>query len=82
MRPVCTQPSSLAGLQDYSEMDSLLPQLLGFPPHPPPADPLPDAEYDKQIKAIVHTLGSVSASKLTGGVRGGGDLLDVRWRTL
>ena len=58
-------------------MDSILPQLLSFPPHPPAADPLPDAEYDKQIKAIVHTLSTLSGSRLTGGVRGGGDLLEV-----
>lgn len=63
-------------------MDSILPQLLSFPPHPPPADPLPDAEYDKQIKALVHTLSTLSGSKLTGGVRGGGDLLDVSCNTI
>lgn len=58
-------------------MDTLLPQLLSFPPHPPPAIPLADAEYDKQIKALVQNLSQVSASKLTNGVPGGGDLLDA-----
>lgn len=58
-------------------MESILPQLLAFPPHPPPAVPLADAEYDKQIKGIVQTLNALPASKLTSGVAGGGDLLDV-----
>lgn len=58
-------------------MDNLLPQLLAFPPHPPPATPLTDAEYDKQIKAIIQNLNTVPASKLTSGVPGGGDLLEV-----
>ena len=58
-------------------MDSLLPQLLAFPPHPPPPKPLTDAEYDKQIKSLIQVLGTVPASKLVSGVPGGGDLLDV-----
>lgn len=58
-------------------MDNILPQLLSFPPQPAPLDPLSDIEYDKQIKAIVQTLSTISANKLTGGMRGGGDLLDV-----
>ena len=58
-------------------MEHLLPQLLAFPPHPPPKIPLSDAEYDKQIKAVISTLGSVQASKLTSGVPGGGDFLSV-----
>ncbi len=57
-------------------MDSLIPQLLAFPPHSPPPIPLNDAEYDKQIKAHVHLLGTVQ-SKLTSTVPGGGDLLNV-----
>ena len=58
-------------------MDSLLPQLLAFPPHPPPAKPLSDAEYDKQIKALIQILSAIPASKLISGVPGGSDLLDV-----
>ena len=58
-------------------MDSILPQLLSFPPHPPPAVPLSDKEYDKQIRSVVQLLNETSAKKLTGGVSGGGDLLDV-----
>ena len=58
-------------------MDNLLPQLLAFPPHPPPSQPLSDAEYDKQIKSLIQLLNQTSASKLAGGVSGGGDLLDV-----
>lgn len=58
-------------------MESLLPQLLAFPHHPPPLIPVADAEYDKQIKIIVQNLNTVPASKLTSGVSGGGDLLEV-----
>lgn len=58
-------------------MDSLLPQLLAFPHHPPPLTPVTDAEYDKQIRVIVQNLNTVPASKLTSGVSGGGDLLEV-----
>ena len=59
-------------------MDALLPQLLSFPPHPEPTKPIPDSEYDKQIKNLVLHINSIPASKLTLGVPGGGDLLDVR----
>ena len=59
-------------------MDTLLPQLLSFPPHPEPEKPIPDAEYDKHIKSVVNIINTVPASKLTSGVPGGGDLLDVR----
>ena len=59
------------------DMDSILSQLLSFPPHPPPPTPLSDVEYDKQIRAVAQLLGGVPARKLTGGVSGGGDLLDV-----
>ena len=59
-------------------MDELLPQLLAFPPHPPPPQPLSDITYDKQIRALVQLLNQTSASKLVGGVSGGGNLLDVR----
>ena len=58
-------------------METILPKLVSFPPHPPPLDPLSDAEYDKQIKALVHTLNNLSGSKLTSGVKGGGDILEV-----
>ena len=59
-------------------MDTLLPQLLSFPPHPEPAKPVSDSEYDKQIKNLLHHINTIPASKLTSGVPGGGDLLDVR----
>ena len=60
-------------------MDSLLPQLLSFPPHPPPIMPLPDAEADRGFRRIVKLLNEVPAKKLTSGLSGGGggDLLDV-----
>ena len=59
-------------------MDTLLPQLLSFPPHPEPDKPLPDSEYDKHIKNLVNHINTIPASKLTSGVPGGGDLLDVK----
>lgn len=58
-------------------MDALLPQLLSFPPHPEPAKPLSDSEYDKHIKNLIQNINTISAGKLTSGVPGGGDLLDV-----
>ena len=58
-------------------MDELLAHLLTFPPHPPPPQPLPDIEYDKQIRALVQLLNQTSASKLTSGMSSGDDLLDV-----
>ena len=61
-----------------STMEGGLQQLLAFPPYPMPATPLPESEYDKQIKAHIHYLNTIPASKLTNGVpNGGGDLLDV-----
>ncbi|CAL8579250.1 hypothetical protein XPA_005000 [Xanthoria parietina] len=58
-------------------MDSLLPQLLTFPPHPPPPVPLVDVAYDKEIKSLRKVLNDTPASLLTAGVPNGGDLLDV-----
>lgn len=59
------------------DMDTFLPQLLAFPPHPPPKSPLSDTNYHKQIRALVDTLHSKPASLLVGGVKGDDDLLDV-----
>ena len=58
-------------------MDAILQQLLAFPPHPSPATPLSDAEYDRQINTQVQHLNHIAASKFTSPVPGGGDLLDV-----
>lgn len=58
-------------------MDTLLPQLLAFPPRPPPVTPLTESEYDKQIRCVVQLLNQTPANKLAGGVSGGGDLLTV-----
>ncbi|KAH0538475.1 hypothetical protein FGG08_004924 [Glutinoglossum americanum] len=58
-------------------MNELLPQLLSFPPHPPPLHPISDFEYDKQIRCLVQLLNKQPASLLISGVRGGGDLLDI-----
>ena len=38
---------------------------------------LTDAEVDKHLKAIIHLLKSIPASKLTSDISSGGDLLDV-----
>lgn len=58
-------------------MDDLLPHLLSFPPHPPPPQPLPDDDYDRQIQSLLQVLNQTPASRLTGKITGGGDLLDV-----
>ncbi|KAL8852723.1 MAG: hypothetical protein Q9221_002353 [Calogaya cf. arnoldii] len=59
------------------DMDSLLPQLLSFPLHPPPPVPLTDAVYDKEIRSLRKVLNDLPASLLTAGVPNGGDLLDI-----
>lgn len=66
---------------ESADMDAILPQLLSFPPHPPPVTPLPDADYDKQIKLLVQLLNKTPANQLTAGVSGGGDLLDVSYQS-
>lgn len=60
-------------------MDNILAQLLSFPPHPPPASPLPDADVDKRLRGVLKLLNETPAKKLTAGLTGGGggDLLDV-----
>ena len=60
-------------------MDSILPQLLSFPPHPPPANPISDADVDKGLRGVLKILNEIPAKKLTAGLTGGGggDLLDV-----
>ena len=59
-------------------MDAILPQLLSFPQHPPPMIPIPNAQYDKQIKNVVQLLNKTPASQLTADIPGRGDLLNVR----
>ena len=63
-------------------MESILPKLLSFPPHPPPITPLSDTDYDAQIKGVLQLLSETSARKLTAGVAGSGDLLDVSLRRI
>ena len=58
-------------------MDTLLPELLAFPPHPPPAIPLTDAEYNIQIRGVVKLLNQLPAKKFIGNVAGDQSLLDV-----
>ncbi|KAL8628559.1 hypothetical protein Q9189_005744 [Teloschistes chrysophthalmus] len=59
------------------DVGPLLPQLLAFPPHPPPAIPLTVAAYDKEIKHLRKLLGEIPNNLLIGGVHNGGDLLDI-----
>ncbi|KAL8965695.1 MAG: hypothetical protein Q9197_006380 [Variospora fuerteventurae] len=59
------------------DMEYLLPQLLSFPPHPPPPLPLSDQVYDKEIRTLRLVLNEIPANALTGGVPNGGDLLDI-----
>ncbi|KAL9129144.1 MAG: hypothetical protein Q9217_002319 [Psora testacea] len=58
-------------------MDAILTQLLAFPPHPPPAPPLTDGEYDKQAKNHVQHLIQAPLGKLAGNAAGGSDVLDT-----
>ncbi len=58
-------------------MNEYLPQLLAFPPHPPPTQPLTNVQYDAQIQALLQVLNRIPAKVLTGGVNGGDDLLNV-----
>ncbi|KAI4112890.1 MAG: hypothetical protein LQ345_006027 [Seirophora villosa] len=59
------------------DIEYLLPQLLSFPPHPPPPLPLSDQVYDKEIKTLRLVLNEIPGNALTGGVPNGGDLLDI-----
>ncbi|KAL8688945.1 MAG: hypothetical protein Q9218_005270 [Villophora microphyllina] len=59
------------------DIGPLLPQLLSFPPHPPPAIPLTDAAYDKDIRSLRKLLSEIPNNLLVGGVHNGGDLLDI-----
>ncbi|KAL8950474.1 MAG: hypothetical protein Q9222_003489 [Ikaeria aurantiellina] len=59
------------------DIESLLPFLLVFPPHPPPPIPIADALYDKEIKNLRKLLNDTPANQLTSGVPNGGDLLDI-----
>lgn len=58
-------------------MDSYLPQLLSFPPQTSPSSPVSSADYDKLIKSFLLFLNQIPGSKLTSGVAGESDLLDV-----
>ncbi|KAI9849767.1 MAG: hypothetical protein M1838_006268 [Thelocarpon superellum] len=58
-------------------MDNLLPQLLSFPPHPPPAQPLSDGQYDTQVRSLLQTLNRTPANLLVREVQGGDDLLEI-----
>ncbi len=61
-----------------AKMNTLIPQLLSYPPSPPQS--LSDVETDAEIRKIVRLLNSTSASKLIAsptGQDGDDDLLDV-----
>lgn len=59
------------------KMDELLPQLLSFPPHPPPPKPLSEVAYGTGARDLCTLLSKTPANILTAGVSGGGDLLEV-----
>lgn len=63
-------------------MDQLLPKLLAFPPHPPPKNPITDAQYDEGIKAQINTLSNMAESKLLQKTAGGENVLDVSCQAL
>ena len=58
-------------------MDGILAQLLAFPPHPQPAAPLSDGEYDRQAKNHVQNLDRIPPSNLLNSTSSDGDVLDV-----
>ncbi|KAL3424639.1 COP9 signalosome complex subunit 3 [Phlyctema vagabunda] len=58
-------------------MDELLPQMLAFPPHPPPLKPLSDDKYDEAIRSQVTLLSKCSEKDLLGKTSGGEDTLEV-----
>ena len=57
-------------------MESLVAQLVSFPPTPLP----PEAEYDKHIKTVLKHLNALTGSKLRGG-ESGTNFLEVRSST-
>lgn len=58
-------------------MDDLLPKLLVFPPHPPPAIPLSDAQYEDGIKSQINYVSRLSDKQLMAQTSGGEGPLDV-----
>ncbi|KAK2625304.1 hypothetical protein QTJ16_005673 [Diplocarpon rosae] len=58
-------------------MDDLLPKILSFPPHPPPAVPLSDLQYDEGISNQIEILKKISDSKFMQQTSGGEHILDV-----
>ncbi|KAH8821108.1 hypothetical protein F5884DRAFT_766646 [Xylogone sp. PMI_703] len=58
-------------------MDALLPKLLSFPPHPPPAQPLSDHSYDKEITALIDVVKGIPDKRLLLQTSGGENPLDV-----
>ncbi|KAI9683678.1 MAG: hypothetical protein M1829_004983 [Trizodia sp. TS-e1964] len=56
-------------------MDTLLPELLSFPPHPP--RPLTSAEYDHQARNIIQILNKIPFSHYLNGLQGDIEILDI-----
>lgn len=59
-------------------MDDLLPQILSFPPHPPPQIPLSDRQFDSAIRDQIDAVKKIKAAKFLEKTLGGANLLDVR----
>ena len=59
------------------KMKEVLSQLLSFPPHPPPPQPISDKEYDQKIRNLYSFLKQAFPQKFVEEIPGGGNLLDV-----
>jgi hypothetical protein len=74
--PVAAPYHPPAHLQQAPTMD-LVSQLLSFPPHPPPPQPIPDVEYDQRIRSLHAILKQAFPQKLVDEMPSGSNLLDV-----
>ncbi|KAE9377921.1 hypothetical protein N431DRAFT_399116 [Stipitochalara longipes BDJ] len=58
-------------------MDNLLPNLLSFPPHPPPPNPMSDHAYEQGIREQIEFVRKLADNKLLQHTSGGENVLDV-----
>jgi len=64
-------------LNSTVKMDNLLPNLLSFPPHPPPPNPMSDHAYDQGIREQIDFVKKLTDKKLLDHTSGGENVLDV-----
>ena len=62
-----------------ASMDDILPQLLHFPPHPPPQSPHSDAHYDESIRHHIQIVSSLPEKSLLQPMAGEESALDVSY---